>query len=125
MKIFNFTQHAATTAQIEAGVIDLVGDDLHELLDILTFTSIPTSAEVQAKAKRLFKLAGKYDPSLEGHGFMIGGAPYLMAQIPQVDKVGCFNWLFAYSERVSVEQEVNGEVVKTSVFNHAGFVPLY
>ena len=33
-----------------------------------------------------------------------------------------FDVVYAFSERVSVEKEVNGEVVKTSVFRHVGFV---
>lgn len=60
MKIVNLTQHAGTAEQLAAGVADLGATSL-ELKRLLTFDSLPTREEIEARAA------------------MIGGAPFLMA----------------------------------------------
>lgn len=54
---------------------------------------------------------------------MIGGAPYLMAELEkELYKVGVTP-IYSYSDRISVETITDsGETIKTSVFKHLGFV---
>lgn len=50
---------------------------------------------------------------------MIGGAPYLMPALAQCLKAEGVTPLFAFTQRVSVDQP---DGTKTSVFKHAGWV---
>lgn len=54
---------------------------------------------------------------------MIGGAPYLMSALESTLKEKGVQPLYAFSERVSVEKTTEtGEVIKTSTFQHKGWV---
>ena len=55
---------------------------------------------------------------------MIGGAPYLIASLHDALVGRDIQPLYAFSKRVSVEKKEGGEVIKTSVFKHVGFVGL-
>ncbi len=46
------------------------------------------------------------------------GAVYQLCSKLMADGIKCF---YAHTERQSIEREVNGEVIKTSVFKHKGF----
>jgi len=116
MYILNLTQHAASPVQIEAGVEDMTGDRREKLISLMTFTNLPTSNEVATRALRIALLAHHTRTSYA----MIGGAPYLMAALVSALKRYGVTALFAYSERVSVEDTATG--TKTSVFKHLGFV---
>lgn len=115
-KIVNLTQHPASVEQKEAGVFDLQKDS--GLFDALTFTAIPSKDDIETRAERIATIALINNAT---HA-MIGGAPYLMGALETALKVRGVQPLYAFSERVSVEKEVNGEVIKTSVFKHLGFV---
>lgn len=115
-KILNLTQHPASVEQLAAGVIDLPKDSV--LFDALTFNELPTKEAIETRAKLIAGIALTHDAT---HA-MIGGAPYLMGALETALKSRGVQPLYAFSERVSVEKEVNGEVVKTSVFKHLGFV---
>jgi len=55
---------------------------------------------------------------------MIGGALWLMAPLATELRARNIEPLFAFSQRESVELVAeNGDVVKTNVFRHVGFVP--
>ncbi len=41
MNILNLTQHPATPEQLEAGVVDLIGESLEHMTALLTFHEIP------------------------------------------------------------------------------------
>lgn len=62
--------------------------------------------------------------NLTQHAAMIGGAPYMMALLEQALWARGIVPLYAYSERRSVEKTdpITGEVTKTAVFVHLGFV---
>ena len=117
-RIINLTQHPASAEQKEAGVIDLPKDSV--LFDALTFNELPTKEVIETRAKLIAGIALTNDAT---HA-MIGGAPYLMGALETALKSRGVQPLYAFSERVSIEKEVNGEVVKTSVFKHLGFVEI-
>lgn len=131
MTVINLTQHVASPEQVEAGVLDLDGAYREMLLDILNFVGQPTSEDVLESARDLAFLMERCikrfdEPDLR---FMLGGAPFLMAQLSNLevfDEDLQSRILFAFSERESVERTLpDGSVQKTAVFKHKGFIPLH
>lgn len=127
MLIVNMTQHPATPEQVEAGVIDLTGEQRDALLDALTFDEMPDQDEIKSRAAFLAELACFADIDEYGEAVpqaaMIGGAPYLMSALEASLKARAVQPLYAFTRRVSTETAgPNGEVVKTNVFRHEGFV---
>ena len=118
MTIVNLTQHQATREQIEAGVFEPANKEL--IKKLLTFTELPSIDEIGGRAERLADLA--YETGAEAA--MIGGAPYLIIALHDALVGRDIQPLYACSERVSVEKEEGGEIIKTSVFKHVGFVGL-
>ena len=124
MVIYNLTQHAASAEQLAAGVVDLEGDLRTLMVAALTFHVMPDLETVMAHSEMLATVMKVLDPDLSGEvQFMIGGAPYLMAAM--VEYSPCYTMVFAYSERVSEEQVLDGVCRKVSVFKHLGFVPMF
>jgi len=121
MHIINLTQHAATPEQIAAGVFDLQGRGLEALKELLTFETLPTTADVATRAEAIavLSLASEWETM---HA-MIGGAPFLMGPLAAALAARGTRALFAFSKRESVETvQSDGSVKKTAVFRHAGFV---
>ena len=118
MKIVNLTQHEATREQIEAGVFEPVEKEL--IKKLLTFTELPIIDELCDRAERLADIALENGADAA----MIGGAPYLMILLHDTLVGRDIQPLYAFSERVSVEKEEGGKIIKTSVFKHVGFVGL-
>lgn len=120
MRIVNLTQHDATPAQVEDGVFALSLQGVQELKQLLTFTALPARDEVAARAAAIAALAVQTGAVAA----MIGGAPYLMAPLERELQERGIAPLYAYSERRSVEtiDPATGEVTKTQVFAHLGFV---
>lgn len=118
-KILNLTQHNATAEQKEAGVYDMPADKIGALRLALTFTTIPTQEDILERANIIANLAhGEM-----GDSAMIGGAPYLMPALETALKAKGFEVLYSFTARESVEStDENGNVVKTAVFRHIGFV---
>ena len=126
----NLTQHAATPEQLAAGVVDLPDDRREWLSGALTFDSLPTSADLRARAEAVAAFAvreglisGVFDAE-EGFGrVMIGGAPFFMVHL-ELELEACgLQPLYAFSKRVSVEEVLpDGSVGKTTKFRHEGFV---
>lgn len=112
--ILNLTQHVGTPEQ---GVYDEVLKPI--LVEQLTFTTLPSSEEIKKRAENLAEIA-----SLLGYEkAMIGGAPYLMSELEKSLKARGIQPLYSFTERVSVEtKSPTGEVTKTSVFKHIGWV---
>jgi hypothetical protein len=116
MSIVNLTQHVASADQVEVGVVALNSDHNEQLVGLLNFTSIPSTSEVVERAEEIAVLA-----LMSGSYYcMIGGAPYLMGPLTIALRNLGLHALFAFSERVSVEDPSTG--VKTSKFQHLGFV---
>ncbi|HAZ61050.1 MAG TPA: hypothetical protein DCY89_05695 [Gammaproteobacteria bacterium] len=115
----NLTQHPATPEQLAAGVVDLGGPDLLELKELLTFDSLPSAKEVQARAWAISDIAADAGATEA----MIGGAPYLMAPLERILQSRGIAVFYAFSVRETEEQTLpDGSVRKTAVFRHAGFV---
>ena len=128
--IINLTIHPATTAQIEAGVVDLPDHQYHALRALLLFEEIPTQREIAATARKIRLLAEAVVKPGSSHQVMLGGAPFLMAALEQeledpISPGGCrFAPVYAFSQRVSEEIATpDGGVRKVSVFRHLGFAP--
>ena len=120
--ILNLTQHNATKDQQDAGIIDMPVEFQVALKGLLTFTIQYTRADLEYRALQIHELVrdfcGTSKEVLEG--VMIGGMPSFMPVLESVliskgIKVG-----YACTERQSVDKEVDGKVVKTAIFVHAG-----
>lgn len=115
--ILNLTQHAATTDQVEAGVVE--PSEKVAVQAVLTFDSIPTSNEMAERAEFLARIA--VDSGCKKA--MIGGAPFFMAPLERALMAAGITPVYAFSVRDSVEQpDGNGGVRKINVFRHVGFV---
>jgi hypothetical protein len=118
MSILNLTQHPATIDQIKAGVVDLPTKKFNILRDLLTFDAIPTTGQMQYRAKQIIKLVPK-----NNHHVMLGGAPYMMPVLDQMVRESGLIPLYAFSKRESTEKiDSEGKFIKTNVFKHLGFV---
>ena len=118
MKIINLTQHAPSTEQLSAGVEPNDEKASEFVAGQLVFDTLPTSDEVNQRARALALFA--YGEGAEAA--MIGGAPWLMRPLAAELRFNGIKPLFAFSKRVSEETIVDGEGVKTSRFKHLGFV---
>ena len=114
MKILNLTQHRASPEQISDGVFDVEEIDRTRLSELLTFDEIPTAQEMRSRIMSLIELVMTYD----SEGVMIGGAPFLMAQLEDSLLVCGKRVFYAFSKRESVE---GPDGRKSSVFRHLGF----
>lgn len=120
--ILNLTQHNATADQINAGINDLPVDFQTTLKGLLTFPTQYTRDDLEYRSLQIHELVrdfcGTSKEVLEG--VMIGGMPSFMPVLESVliskgIKVG-----YACTERKSVDKEVDGKIIKTAVFVHAG-----
>ena len=100
MKILNLTQHIATPDQVEAGVVDFVGEEREALLQLLTFEMPPDFMEIWNRASRLAELA----ESKGAETVMIGGAPYLMGPLEIALRRKNVVPLYAFSVRIAAEE---------------------
>ena len=119
MTILNLTQHPATEDQLLAGVVEPLKAEKKDIKSLLTFTDLPVKEQVVHKAVALAYIA----KGCGADAAMIGGAPYLMPELAKQLKDVGIKPLFSFTERV-VQKEVgeDGNVVKTSIFKHQGFV---
>lgn len=118
-RVVNLTQHKTTDDQLAAGVIDLPEEERSKLQGLLTFTSRPQGNLIAARAADLADLAVKYGAT---HA-MIGGAPFLMAQLEAALKAQGVQPLYSFTQRVTEEQvQSDGTIKKTAIFRHEGFV---
>jgi len=119
MLVLNLTQHTASAEQLEDGVVELTEKDRITVKKLLTFNTLPTQQDVTNRAKAIASIANTYAVYFA----MIGGAPYLMAEL----EIALWNTnltpLYAFSKRVSSEKIVNGKTIKVNEFKHLGFVP--
>ena len=118
MKIVNLTQHVATAEQVAAGVFEPANKDLVKAL--ITFTIAPSSAEMAERAEALARIA-------LGEGAeaaMVGWAPYFMAPLEKRLAMAGVRPCYSFTERRATEttDPATGEVRKTQVFVHAGWV---
>jgi len=119
-KVLNLTQHSATPEQIAQGVVEPTPEVKAQIQSLLTFEELPGPKEIIRRATRLADIAAECGVEAA----MIGGAPYLMAELERTLLFGGVNPLYAFSRRESVDQvQPDGSVKKVAVFRHVGFVP--
>jgi hypothetical protein len=127
--IINLTQHDATPEQIAAGVVDLKGEQLTRLRQLLTFEQIPSSGQIDDRAITVAHLAvfnglgpdDGEDPV--PRAAMIGGAPFFMAALERQLRALSVDPVYAFSQRRAIEKkQADGSVKKIQVFQHLGFV---
>lgn len=121
MSILNLTQHQATADQLAAGMVDLTGQDFVNLKSLLDFKTLPTQEEIYERAYAIAKMAEENG----AESVMIGGAPFFMGALERALTKRGIKPLYAFSQRVSVEKEVDGKIVKTAEFKHMGFVEVW
>ena len=121
--ILNLTQHPATEDQIKQGVVDLPPQARKQLIELLTFDTLPTSQEIVSRARQIAET-----PEVSEHNgpCMIGGAPYFMPALEgQLKTRARKQVVYAFSTRESAEQvQPDGTVRKVAIFRHTGFVGL-
>jgi len=125
MKTLNLTQHNATPEQLADGVVEPEKKDLVKFA--LTFDNPPTYEEMQERAQALVRTwlieRERYGPEL--NSAMIGGADYFMPVLAeQLREVGA-EPLYSFTRREVIEKAnpETGEIQKTAIFVHQGFVP--
>ena len=112
--VLNLTQHVASKAQKEAGVIDLPEAERTALQGLLTFDTIPSKGDLAKTARAIAKVAAEHDVETA----MIGGAPFFMGHLERALEAVEIQPVYAFSKRVAVETDG----VKKSIFVHEGFV---
>ena len=123
--ILNLTQHPATPEQIAQGVVDLPKEWRAELSRLLTVDDLPSQAEIQDRCEAVAALIFQTEADDAPYAVMIGGAPWMMANLVRaLRNAGVVQCLAAFSRRESVERTdpATGAVTKTAVFRHIGFV---
>ena len=121
--ILNLTQHNATADQINAGINDLPVDDFQTALKgLLTFPTQYTRADLEYRALQIHELVRDFCGTSEEvlEGVMIGGMPSFMPVLESVLILKGIKVGYACTERKSVDKEVDGKIIKTAVFVHAG-----
>lgn len=121
-EILNLTQHVATADQVAAGVFDPHPEQAAQIQRLLTFDELPSREEIKRRATALAQFAKGERATV----VMIGGAPWLMAEL--VDAMDCcdIEAVYAFSRREATEiTRPDGTVEKRQIFRHAGFVTLW
>lgn len=127
MSILNITQHSASKEQLEAGVIDCPAKVFKKIKELLTFNTLPTAKDLDERSVEIAMLVDEVVSFHDGYAnvdaVMIGGAGFFICPLVNALKIYGFKTVQAFSLRESVEStNANGEVVKTSIFRHIGFV---
>lgn len=113
MKRINLTQH---DGKPEQGCFE--PENKEQVKELLTFEALPTKAEIRDRAVSLAIIA-KESGAEEA---MIGGAPYLMADLETELRRFGVTPVYAFSRREAIEDPNTGE--KISVFKHIGFIKI-
>lgn len=123
MKLINLTQHTMTAEQVadlaEKGIDVIEVAPSENVVQNITFNVMPSMAEVQKRAFVVAEIA-----ALNGANYaMVGGAGYLMGALESELQQRGITPLHAFTVREVVEvHKEGGEVVKTAVFRHQGFI---
>lgn len=123
--ILNLTQHTATIEQKAAGIEDMDSEFKAQLVQLITFPAVYDRELLLTRAAQVHELVRDYLGTYPGLdialiGVMIGGMPSFIAPLENLliskgIKVG-----YALSEHKSIDKMVDGKVIKTSTFVHAG-----
>lgn len=123
--ILNLTQHRASLEQVAQGVRDLPEELRLELSRTLTVDDLPTEEEIKYRCNIIASFIFLTEAENAPTSVMIGGAPWMMCHLVKaLREAGVVQCLAAFSKRESVEltDPNTGDVTKTAVFRHLGFV---
>lgn len=120
--MLNLTQHKATPAQVDVGVIDLLDATL--VKELLTFNELPCYTDITARAK---SIAIEAETEVLTNGYpkkaMIGGFLPLMSLLEKELLARGITPCYAFSRRNSTEYiNDKGVTVKVGEFEHLGFI---
>lgn len=125
-QILNLTQHDPTPEQVAEGV----GFPSEGIKPLLNFTSIgeavrPRAVKIVARLLQEQGYGSAFVPYASGpcgQRVMIGGMPRLMGPLEETLLVCGFTPIYAFSERVCVEEmQDDGKVISHRIFRHVGF----
>lgn len=120
--MLNLTQHKATPAQLDAGVIDLLDASL--IKELLTFNELPCYTDIVARAASI-AIGAEKEVSANGYPkkAMIGGFLPLMSLLEKELIARGITPCYAFSRRNSTEYTNDkGVTVKVGEFEHLGFI---
>ena len=126
--ILNLTQHNATKDQQDAGISDLPELYKDFLKKKLTFPVQYDKEMLVSRANTIAKIVEDFIQDTifntgvapEIDGVMIGGMPSFMPVLESVLVSKGIRVGYACTERQSIDKEIDGKVVKTAIFVHAG-----
>ena len=126
--ILNLTQHNATKDQQDAGISDLPELYKDFLKKKLTFPVQYDKEMLVSRANTIAKIVEDFIEDTifntgvapEIDGVMVGGMPSFMPVLEATLVSKGIRVGYACTERQSIDKEIDGKVVKTSVFVHAG-----
>lgn len=120
----NLTQHPLSNEQrawADEHCMAVVETDA-DTKSALNFEELPTLEILEERADAIVSRLGTRHPDFHRTA-MIGGAPFFMPVLERKLKEAGIQPVYAFSKRVSVEGvNEQGEVVKTSVFKHEGWI---
>lgn len=120
----NLTQHPLSNEQrawADERCMAVVETDA-DTKSALNFEELPTLEALEERADAIVSRLGTRHPDFHRTA-MIGGAPFFMPVLERKLKEAGIQPVYAFSKRVSVEGvNEQGEVVKTSVFKHEGWI---
>lgn len=118
--MLNLTQHVATAAQIEQGVVEPAAELKAAIIAEINFTGMPTSDEIRRRAKAVAVLAKEAGAT----SAMIGGALWFMGTLERELMANGIEPFYSYTSRKSVDELLpDGSVKKVAIFVHEGFIP--
>jgi len=125
-KIINLTQHSATAEQKADGIFDIEPSVFEEVFrPLLNFSERPSAQEVRIRARQIVQALNDYltrNTNCYTTHVMIGGAPFLMADLEEELRRSQFVPCYAFSKRQSVEVVFEDKVIKKSVFKYEGLI---
>jgi hypothetical protein len=123
MQVFNLTQHEPTAKQIEAGLMPRDDRDEAEVKKLITFDWLEevTPSEMRRRAMCCAMIAQASGAKYA----MCGGVAYFVRYLENALIELGIKPIYSFSERRSVEVEVDGVVEKKSVFVYVGFVEAF
>jgi hypothetical protein len=128
MTVINCTQHLTTEDQRKDNIVDLPEEFRCHIQQLLTFETLPSRKTLGNRAELIVNELLAYSSQWEnrqdlyGKYVMIGGAPFFMSYLHNaLVEVGAVP-VYAFSQRKSVDEVVDGTVVKRSVFCYEGLV---
>ena len=119
----NLTQHKMTEEQTQDALQVLKNpihnvEPLNEVVQLITFNELPDYRLIQSRASSVANIA----QNMGAKYALIAGAPFFMSSLEKELVKRGITFVYAYSNRVSIEREIDGKIEKTTVFKHQGWI---